>query len=120
MIFAEINNNLNQNKNLAIIYKENRSAVNNQSHILQNQEHYNNDPINIKKAKEFSEILKEEFDLINNIKLKFNKDKDTGQTFIQIIDKDTGKTIREIPPEDVRKLAQKLDEMVGLLFDKTF
>ncbi len=67
---------------------------------------------------EILQAFKEEFDLINNVELKFNKDQETGQTYIKIVDKDSGKIIREIPPEEVRKLAEKLDEMVGVLFDK--
>ncbi len=67
---------------------------------------------------EILQAFKKEFDLIHNVELKFNKDQETGQTYIKIVDKDSGKIIREIPPEEVRKLAEKLDEMVGVLFDK--
>ncbi len=69
-------------------------------------------------SNEVLQAFKQEFDLINNVELKFNKDEDTGQTYIKIVDKDSGDVIREIPPEEVRKLAEKLDEMVGILFDK--
>ena len=64
------------------------------------------------------QAFKQEFDLINNVELKFNKDDETGQTYVKIVDKETGDTIREIPPEEVRKLAEKLEEMVGILLDK--
>jgi len=69
-------------------------------------------------SNEVLQAFKQEFDLINNVEVKFNKDDETGQTYIKIVDKDSGDIIREIPPEEVRKLAEKLDEMVGLLFDK--
>ncbi len=69
-------------------------------------------------SNELFQAFKNEFDLINNVELKFNKDDKTGQTYIKIVDKETGDVIREIPPEEVRKLAEKLDEMVGILFDK--
>ena len=69
-------------------------------------------------SNELLQAFKNEFDLINNVELKFNKDEETGQTYIKIVDKETGDVIREIPPEEVRKLAEKLDEMVGILFDK--
>ena len=62
--------------------------------------------------------LQDEFNLINNVELKFNRDQETGQTYIKIVDRDSGKVVREIPPEELRKLAEKLDEMVGILFDK--
>ncbi len=71
-----------------------------------------------KLSNEVLQAFKQDFSLINNVELKFNRDKETGQTYIKIVDKDTGKTLREIPPEEVRKLAEKLDEMVGILFDK--
>jgi len=67
---------------------------------------------------EFIKTLKEEFDLINQVKLKFSRDYDTGQPFIEIVDKDSGDVVREIPPEFMRKLAEKMDEMVGILFDQ--
>ncbi len=67
---------------------------------------------------EVLQAFKQEFDLINNVELKFNKDDETGQTYVKIVDKETGEVIREIPPEEVRKLAEKLDEMVGILLDK--
>jgi len=69
---------------------------------------------------EFLQALKRELDLINNLELKFNTDDETGKTYIKIVDKESGEVIREIPPEEVRKLAEKIDEMVGLLFDKRF
>ncbi len=66
----------------------------------------------------FLKTIKEEFDLINQVKLKFAKDNETGQPFIEIVDKDSGDVVREIPPEFMRKLAEKMDEMVGILFDQ--
>ncbi len=62
--------------------------------------------------------LQDEFNLINNVELKFNKDQETGQSYIEIVDKDSGDVVREIPPETLRKLAEKMDEMLGILFDK--
>ncbi len=69
-------------------------------------------------SSEVLQAFKQEFDLINNVELKFNKDDETGQTYVKIVDKETGDIIREIPPEEVRKLAEKLEEMVGILLDK--
>ena len=71
-----------------------------------------------KLSSEVLQAFKQEFDLINNVELKFNKDDETGQTYVKIVDKETGDIIREIPPEEVRKLAEKLEEMVGILLDK--
>ena len=66
----------------------------------------------------FMKSLQEEFELIHKVELKFNRDQDTGQTYIKIVDKDSGNVVREIPPEFLRKLAEKMDEMVGILFDR--
>jgi flagellar protein FlaG len=38
---------------------------------------------------------------------------------VKVVNKDTGNLIREIPPKEVLDLAAKLDEMIGILFDKT-
>ena len=43
---------------------------------------------------------------------------ETGRTMIKIMDKTTEKLIREIPSEDVLNLAAKIEEMIGILFDK--
>lgn len=67
---------------------------------------------------ELLKSIQEELNLINNIELKFNRDIETNQTYIKIIDKDTGDVIREIPPKELRKLAEKMEEMAGILFDK--
>ncbi len=100
----------------------NNNSVKSQSdNKLTNKDYLSNtkNQSEVNKASEgFMAVLKQEFNLINKIELKFNKDLDTGQTYLKILDKETGETIREIPPEEVRKLAQKLEEMVGLLFDK--
>ena len=74
-----------------------------------------------KKAAGNNHILKsirDEFNLINNVELKFENDKITGEPFIKIVDKDSGDVVREIPPETLRKLAEKMDKMVGKLFDR--
>lgn len=50
--------------------------------------------------------------------LQFTVDKDTGRTVIQIRDSQTNEVIRQIPQEDVLKLAKRLDEVQGLLFQE--
>ena len=62
--------------------------------------------------------IQHEFNLINNVELKFDRDQETNEAYIKIVDKDSGDVVREIPPEALRKLAEKMDEMVGILFDK--
>jgi len=50
--------------------------------------------------------------------LQFSVDESTGRTVIKVVDKDTGEVIKEIPPEETLRLAEKIEEMSGILFDK--
>ncbi len=65
-----------------------------------------------KLAEEIEKYLK---DL--NIKLSFKVDKKTHDVIVRIINKETGELIRQIPPQELLKLRQKLEELVGVLFN---
>jgi flagellar protein FlaG len=56
--------------------------------------------------------------LINDVGLQFSVHEDTGQTVVRVVDKDSGKLIRQIPPQELLDLAVKLEDMMGILFDK--
>jgi uncharacterized FlaG/YvyC family protein len=43
----------------------------------------------------------------------------TGDIMVQVISKSDGKVIREIPPKELLDLAAKIEEMVGVIFDKS-
>lgn len=51
--------------------------------------------------------------------LSIRVDGSTGRTIVRVISEEDGRIIREIPPEEVLNLAFRMDEMMGLLFDKT-
>jgi flagellar protein FlaG len=51
-------------------------------------------------------------------RVKFSKDERTGRFVCQIMDKESKKVIHQIPPEEVLAIAARLDEMIGLLFDR--
>ncbi len=53
-----------------------------------------------------------------NFELNFHIHKDTNQLVVKVMDPQTNKVIREIPPEELLVLAEKIHQMVGLLFDK--
>lgn len=55
---------------------------------------------------------------MRNVTLQFSVHETTGRTVVRVVDKETEKLIREIPPEEFLNLAAKLDEMVGIIFDK--
>jgi flagellar protein FlaG len=51
--------------------------------------------------------------------LQIQVHKATNRIMIKIISTQDGKIIREIPSEELLDLAAKIEEMVGVLFDKT-
>ncbi|MDX9785869.1 MAG: flagellar protein FlaG [Desulfobacterales bacterium] len=62
--------------------------------------------------------LEQDIESIHNIRIQFSMHDKTGRTMIKIMDKTTEKLIREIPSEEVLNLAAKIEEMIGILFDK--
>lgn len=62
--------------------------------------------------------LEQDIESIHSIGLKFSKHDETGRTIIKVMDKKSNDLIREIPAEEVLKVAAKLEEMLGILFDK--
>ena len=62
--------------------------------------------------------LEQDIEALHNVGLKFSKHNDTGRTMIKVLNKDNDEVIREIPAEDVLNLAAKIEEMIGILFDK--
>jgi flagellar protein FlaG len=62
--------------------------------------------------------LKQRFQLIHQVELQFSVNEASGRTVVTVTDAQTGEVIREIPPSEQLKLAARLDEMIGLLFDQ--
>jgi flagellar protein FlaG len=56
--------------------------------------------------------------MMRDVGLHFSVHETTGRTVVRVVDKETEKLIREIPPEEFLNLAAKLDEMIGIIFDK--
>ncbi len=52
-----------------------------------------------------------------NVRLVFSIHKETGEVVVKVVDPKTNKVIRQIPPEELLKLQEKLDELLGLLFE---
>lgn len=77
-----------------------------------------------KKAAELSQLaemaLDREPDIegLRNVNLNFSVHEASGQIMVSVVDKETGDVIREIPSEALLDLAAKLQEAVGLIFDK--
>jgi len=62
--------------------------------------------------------LNNDMEALHRVGLQFSVHEETGQTVVRVVDKDTGKLIRQIPPQELLDLAAKLEDMMGILFDK--
>ena len=56
---------------------------------------------------------------IFNKKLKFTVNKEINRIIVKVVDANTNKVIKEIPPSEIQKLAGKIKQMLGILFDET-
>ncbi len=83
------------------------SEVKNKRDQKEIQKHLNN---TVKK-------LNDQMDSLNiNIKFGFNDKIDT--MFVDVTERSTGRLIRKIPSEETMKLAEKMKEIIGMIFDK--
>ena len=73
---------------------------------------------NTEVSQDFLNDLEKDIELIHHVGLQFSVHEDTGRTMVRVVNKDTDRLIREIPPEEVLDLAAKLEEMIGMVFDK--
>ena len=66
-------------------------------------------------------IVKELNDAVQiiNTNLSFSVDEPTGKTVIKVINADTKEVIRQIPPEDMLRVAARIKDLLGVLFDKS-
>ena len=72
----------------------------------------------IKISQDLLHEVENEIQMMRNVGIQFSVHEPTGRTIIRVVDKETEDLIREIPPEEFLDLAAKLDEMIGILFDK--
>ena len=66
----------------------------------------------------FVDDVNDVLNVANNTRLQFQTHQGTGRTVIRIVEKDTGEVIKEFPPEALLDMAEKLNEMAGLLVDR--
>ena len=62
--------------------------------------------------------VKNYLSLIHNVNLQFSVHKASGNIVVTVTEEETGKVIREIPPREILNLAEKFEEMIGLIFDE--
>lgn len=54
-----------------------------------------------------------------NRSIRFSIDEHSKEIVVKIVDKTNGEVITQLPPEDILKLKERLEEMAGLLVEKT-
>jgi flagellar protein FlaG len=62
--------------------------------------------------------LESKISQMQEVGLVFSQYKDSGKMIIRVVEKGTNKVIREIPSEEFMDLVEKMDQMIGILFDK--
>ncbi len=77
-----------------------------------------NDPIAAEDLKAVTQQLKQVIQAASGRSLDFSIDEESKQSYLTIRDMTSGEVIRQIPSEEVRSLKARIDEMIGLLFDK--
>jgi uncharacterized FlaG/YvyC family protein len=66
----------------------------------------------------FVDAVTQDMQAMHNVGIEFSVDHSTRETIVKVIDNDTGKLIRQIPPKEMVDLAAKLEDVMGILFDK--
>ena len=69
-------------------------------------------------SQEALDDLKNDFEMIHNVGLQFSLHQETNRTIVRVINEETQELIREIPSEEMLNIMAKMDEMMGVLFDK--
>ncbi|MBW1670925.1 MAG: flagellar protein FlaG [Deltaproteobacteria bacterium] len=62
--------------------------------------------------------IQQNINIMHNVSLQFSMHKATGRTMVNVTEQESGKLIRQIPSQQVLDLAAKIDDMIGILFDK--
>lgn len=62
--------------------------------------------------------MQERLDALGNTRLNFSLHKEPDAVVVQITDRESGEVVRQFPAEVALDLRKKLDELVGLLFDR--
>jgi flagellar protein FlaG len=67
------------------------------------------------------EIMVEDLDYggaLYDVNLKYSFHQKSGKVIISVVDRNSGELIREIPHEEILKLASRMEEISGRIFDK--
>ena len=72
-------------------------------------------------GEELSNVVTEMNSVAQNLQrnLLFSVDENTGGTFVKVVDKETDETVREIPSKEIREIKARLEEVAGMIFNKS-
>jgi len=76
------------------------------------------DENNAQKVQEAVELVNRVFDR-SPVDLNLSIDEKTKSMVIKLIERESHKVIRQIPPEEILRLRQHLQELLGVVFDRT-
>jgi len=62
----------------------------------------------------FNEVFKQA-----NVGVRYQVDKKTGDLVISLVDRNTQEVLRQVPPEEILRMRQRLEELLGVIFDQT-
>lgn len=62
----------------------------------------------------FNEVFKQA-----NVSVRYRFDQSTHDLVITLVDRDTDEVLRQVPPDQILKMRQRLEEVMGLIFDGT-
>ena len=62
----------------------------------------------------FNEVFKQA-----NVSVRYQIDTQTGDLIISLVNRDTQEVLRQVPPEQILRMRQRLEEMLGVIFDQT-
>ncbi len=99
------------------VKKSHKSVMQEQKELLRQTEEKSDQKKLKKELQEITDKLNKEMDpLKTSIRFGFN-DK-VNELYISVIDTSNNQVIRKIPSEEAMRLAAKMRELVGMLFDK--
>lgn len=75
-------------------------------------------PVELSQIAEVAMDLQNKMQVLHNVDLNFSVHEASGKIMVTVVNEDTGEVIREIPSRELLELATKLEEAIGLIFDK--
>jgi len=99
------------------VQKSHKSSMQEQKELLQKSDQKSDRDKIKKELQEITERLNKEMDpLKTSIRFGFNDKVD--ELYVSVIDTSNNQVIRKIPSDEAMRLAEKMRELVGMLFDK--